>query len=116
MDKNIARLRRAKKTRSKIKELGMPRLSVYRTPRHIYAQLIMADGSVKTCASTLDQEVKTECKYGGNKDAASIVGKIFAGRVKKLGISQVAFDRSGFKYHGRIKALADSARENGLEF
>ena len=116
MDKNLVRLRRAKKTRSTIKELGTPRLSVHRTPRHIYAQIIMDDGSVKTAASTLDAEVKKECAYGGNKSAAAVVGKTIAERLKKFGITKVAFDRSGFRYHGRVKSLADAARENGLEF
>jgi large subunit ribosomal protein L18 len=116
MDKKFTRLRRAKRTRSKIKELVMPRLSVHRTPRHIYAQLVMPDGKIKASVSTLDAAVKQESAYGGNKTAAAIVGKCIADRVKKLGITKVAFDRSGFRYHGRIKALADAARENGLEF
>lgn len=116
MDKKLTRLRRAKKTRSKIKELGVPRISIHRTPRHIYAQLIMPDGKVIACASTLDADVKKECEYTGNKSAASIVGKFIAERAKKLGITKIAFDRSGFKYHGRVKSLADAARENGLEF
>lgn len=116
MDKKLIRLRRAKKTRCKIKELVMPRLSVHRTPRHIYAQLVMPDGKVTACASTLDEAVKQESAYGGNKTAAAIVGKHIAERIKKLGITKVAFDRSGFKYHGRIKVLADAAREHGLEF
>ena len=116
MDKKASRLRRAKKARCKIKEIGLPRLSVYRTPRHIYAQVIMPDGKVLTCSSTLDEKVRKDCVYGGNVLAAAVVGKSIAERVQKLGIKQIAFDRSGFKYHGRIKALADAARENGLEF
>lgn len=116
MDKKLTRVRRAKKTRAKIKELGVPRLCVHRTPRHIYAQLVLSDGAVKASASTLDEAVMKECAYGGNKSAAAVVGKTIAERIKKLGITKVAFDRSGFRYHGRIKSLADAARENGLEF
>lgn len=95
----------------------MNRLCVHKTPRHMYAQIIAPTGSeVLTSASTLDKEVKKEIKYGGNSAAAAIVGKIIAERAKKAGITKVAFDRSGFKYHGRIKALADAAREQGMEF
>jgi large subunit ribosomal protein L18 len=90
---------------------------VHRTPRHIYAQIIAPGGStVITSASTLDQEVKKEIKYSGNAAAAAVVGKVLAERARKAGISKVAFDRSGYKYHGRVKALADAARENGMEF
>lgn len=116
MDKKSARLRRAKKARAKIKELCMPRLSVYRTPRHIYAQLIATDGKVVASASTLSAEIKQAGIYGGNIQAAALVGKAIAVAVKQAGITQIAFDRSGFRYHGRIKALADAAREYGLEF
>jgi len=116
MKKVDPRLRRAKKTRAKIKELNMPSLSVYRTPRHIYAQIILPGGKVVASASTLIEEIKKDFPYGGNVKAASVVGKIVAERGKQAGISKVSFDRSGFRYHGRIKALADSARENGLEF
>ncbi|MDR1057582.1 MAG: 50S ribosomal protein L18 [Coxiellaceae bacterium] len=116
MNKKMVRLRRAKKSRSKIKELDMPRLSVHRTPRHIYAQLIMPNGKVAASMSTLNKDIKKECTYGGNVKAAAIVGKALAIDIKKLSITKVAFDRSGFKYHGRIKALADAARENDLEF
>ncbi len=116
MDKKMARARRAKKARSKISELNIPRLSIHRTPRHIYAQLIMPDGKVAASMSTLDAEVKKDCIYGGNIKAAAIVGKIVALQIKKIGITKVAFDRSGFRYHGRVKALADTAREHGLEF
>lgn len=94
----------------------MPRLSVNRTPRHIYAQLIMPNGKVGASVSTLNSEVKKEVAYGGNIKAAAAVGKAIALKVKGLGITKVAFDRSGFKYHGRVKALADSARSHGLEF
>lgn len=116
MKNQVARIRRAKKTRSKIKELCMPRLSVHRTPRHIYAQLIMPGGKVVASMSTLKAEVKKECVYGGNVKAAEVIGEMIALQVKQLGISRVSFDRSGFRYHGRVKALADAARKHGLEF
>ncbi|CAL7959394.1 50S ribosomal subunit protein L18 [Gammaproteobacteria bacterium] len=116
MDKKKTRMRRAKKTRSKINELSMPRLSVYRTPSHVYAQLVMPGGKVAASASTLDADVKKDCVYGGNIQAAAVVGKTIALRIKQIGIVKVAFDRSGFRYHGRVKALADAAREQGLEF
>jgi|TARA_B110000238_G_C15819542_1_gene307947 large subunit ribosomal protein L18 len=117
MSKKIDRIRRATKTRAKIKQLGVNRLCVYKTPRHVYAQVIAPNGSqVLASASSLDKEVKGQVKYSGNIDAAITVGKILAERAKKVGISKVAFDRSGFKYHGRIKALADAAREQGMEF
>ncbi len=113
--KKESRLRRATRTRLKIRELGVHRLCVNRTPRHIYAQITTADGSqVLASASTLDKELREGAT--GNTEAATKVGKLLAERAKSAGISQVAFDRSGFKYHGRIKALADAARENGLEF
>ena len=117
MSKKTDRLRRATKTRAKIKQLGVNRLCVYKTPRHVYAQVIAPNGSqVLASSSSLDKEVKCQVKYSGNIDAAITVGKILAERAKKVGISKVAFDRSGFKYHGRIKALADAAREQGMEF
>jgi large subunit ribosomal protein L18 len=117
MDKKSARIRRSRKARSKIRELGAVRLCVYRTPRHIYAQIISASGSeVLACASTLEKDVRSDMKGTGNTDAATKVGKTIAERAKAAGVDKVAFDRSGFKYHGRIKALADAARENGLEF
>lgn len=90
---------------------------MHRTPRHIYAQIISPDGArILASASTLDKEVKGQIKYGGNSDAAAVVGKMIAQRARKAGVSRVAFDRSGFKFHGRIKALAEAARENGMEF
>jgi len=117
MSKKSDRIRRATKARAKIKKLGVNRLCVYKTPRHVYAQVIAPNGSqVLASASSLDKEVKGQIKYSGNVDAAITVGKILAERAKKAGISKVAFDRSGFKYHGRIKALADAAREQGMEF
>jgi len=117
MNKKESRIRRARKTRARIKLQGVNRLCVHKTPRHIYAQLIAPDNSaVVASASTLDKQLKKQVKNGGNKEAAVLVGKVIAERAKKAGITQVAFDRSGFKYHGRIKALADAARENGMEF
>lgn len=114
--KKAERLRRAAKTRARIREDGAYRLCVNRTPRHIYAQ-VMGPGGAQTLASasTLDRQVREEVKNGGNVDAARVVGKVIAERARAQGITRVAFDRSGFKYHGRIKALADAARENGLE-
>ena len=116
MDKKAARIRRAKRARFKIKELSTPRLSVHRTSKHIYGQLIMPDGKVMASASTLGQELRDKLNYGGNIEAAVVVGKAMAEAVIKSGITKVAFDRSGFKYHGRVKAFADAAREQGLEF
>ncbi len=117
MDKKSARERRARRARFKIRELGGYRLSVHRTPRHIYAQVIAPNGSeVIASASTVQKDVRDGVKYTGNADAAAAVGKAIAERAKAKGVTQVAFDRSGFKYHGRVKALADAARENGLEF
>jgi len=115
--KKTTRIRRAKRSRIKIRELGAHRLCIHRTPRHIYAQVISPAGDkVLAAASTLDADVKSAVKNTGNADAASAVGKAIAEKSKAAGISSVAFDRSGFKYHGRIKALADAAREGGLEF
>ena len=114
--KKQSRLRRAKRTRAKISELGAHRLSVHRTPRHIYAQVIDPAGNkVVASASTLQKEVREGLKSTGNAEAAAAVGKLIAERSKSAGVDQVAFDRSGFKYHGRVKALADAARENGLK-
>ncbi|MCZ6719420.1 MAG: 50S ribosomal protein L18 [Gammaproteobacteria bacterium] len=112
-----SRLRRARRGRAKIRELAMTRLCVHRTPRHLYAQIITpSDASVLASASTLDKEVKGKVKNGGNVAAAVLVGEVIAKRATKAGITKVAFDRSGFKYHGRVKALADAAREHGLQF
>lgn len=112
-----ARQRRARKTRAKIAELKVTRLSVHRTGSHIYAQIIAETGDkVLASASTLEAEVRSSIKNGGNTDAATLVGKRIAEKAKAAGITKVAFDRSGYKYHGRIKALADAARENGLSF
>jgi large subunit ribosomal protein L18 len=117
MTKKLSRLRRAKRGRMKIRENEALRLCVHRTPRHIYAQVIAASGSsVLVSASTIDKEVKASLQSCGNVDAAKLVGKLVAERAIKAGISRVAFDRSGFNYHGRVKALADAARDGGLEF
>ncbi len=117
MDKKVSRLRRAAKTRAIIRKLGVNRLSVYRTPRHIYAQVLTADGSkVLASSSTLDPVVKSSVVNSGNVNAARVVGKVLAERAINAGVNSVAFDRSGFKYHGRVKALADAAREAGLNF
>ena len=116
MDKKTSRLRRSRKTRAKIKELGAVRLSIHRTPRHIYAQLINADSTqVIASAATVDKGISEALKYTGNIEGAKAVGKAIAERAKAAGVEKVAFDRSGFRYHGRVKALADSAREHGLE-
>jgi large subunit ribosomal protein L18 len=115
MDKKQNRLRRARRTRAKIRELGVPRLSVHRTSQHIYAQVIAADGgTVLVSASTMQADVRKSLKGTGNVAAAQAVGKAIAEKAKSAGIEQVAFDRSGFRYHGRVKALADAAREQGL--
>ena len=111
------RQRRAFKLRLHIRELGVARLTVHRTPRHIYAQVFDASGSnVLATASTVQDTVNKDLKGTGNVDAAKAVGREIAARAKAAGIDKVAFDRSGFRYHGRIKALADAAREAGLEF
>jgi large subunit ribosomal protein L18 len=116
MDKKQTRLRRATRSRAKIRELQALRLSVHRTPRHIYAQILDPSSKVLAVASTLQKDVREALKTTGNSDAAAAVGKAIAEKAKAAGIKQVAFDRSGFKYHGRIKALAEAAREHGLEF
>ena len=117
MDKKHTRLRRARKTRAKIAELKMVRLAIHRTNSHIYAQIIDMNGDkVLASASTLEVEVRKDIANGGNVQAATSIGKRIAEKAKSLGIEKVAFDRSGFKYHGRIKALADAAREGGLVF
>lgn len=117
IDKKQARARRAAQTRRKIHELRVARLCVSRTNQHIYAQLISADGQkVLTSASTLEKEVRAQIPNGGNVNAATAVGKRIAEKAKQLGIEEVAFDRSGFRYHGRVKALAEAAREGGLKF
>lgn len=117
MDKKESRIRRSRRTRAKLRELGAVRLSVHRTPRHMYAQVISADGSeIVAAASTLQADLRKELKGTGNVAAAKAVGKAIAEKAKAAGITRVGFDRSGFKYHGRVKAVAEAAREHGLEF
>ncbi|GAA5218810.1 50S ribosomal protein L18 [Corallincola platygyrae] len=117
MDKKASRLRRATRARKKIQELGAARLVVHRTPRHIYAQVIAATGSeVLAAASTAEKAVREELKSTGNVEAAKTIGKLVAERAVEKGVESVAFDRSGFKYHGRVAALAEAAREAGLKF
>mgnify|MGYP001816036902 FL=1 len=117
LNKKQNRLRRARRGRAKIRELEATRLSVHRTPRHIYAQVIGAENNqIIVSASSLEAEVRKGIKNGGNVEAAAIVGARIAEKAKAAGIDTVAFDRSGFRYHGRVKALADAAREAGLKF
>jgi len=117
MDKKETRLRRARRTRLKIAELKMARLAVHRTNSHIYAQIFSGCGTqVLAAASTAEPAVRTELAKGGNVAAATAIGKLIAERAKAKGVEEVAFDRSGFRYHGRVKALAEAAREGGLKF
>ena len=115
--RKAARLRRAAKTRARIRRAATNRLCVFRSPQHVYAQIIEPSGGrVLASASTAEREVREQIGYGGNVGAATVVGKRLAEKAKDAGIRRVAFDRSGYKYHGRVKALADAAREGGLEF
>ena len=115
--KQIQRLRRARRARMKIRELGAHRLTVHRTPRHIYAQVLSPDGaSTVVAASTVEKPLRKDLESTGIVDAAAVVGKTIAEKAKAAGIEEVAFDRSGFAYHGRVKALAEAAREHGLRF
>ncbi len=117
MNKKDSRQRRARRSRAKIRELGVARLSIHRTPQHIYAQVIAPDGgTIMAAASTLQKEMRDALDGTGNIAAAAMVGRAIAEKAKAAGITRVAFDRSGFQYHGRVKALAEAARENGLEF
>ena len=117
IDKRTMRLRRASQTRRKQHQLNAVRLAVHRTNQHIYAQVISGDGAkVLTAASTIEKDLRGQVSNGGNKAAAAAVGKRIAEKALKLGIDRVAFDRSGYRYHGRVKALADAAREGGLKF
>jgi large subunit ribosomal protein L18 len=116
-DKSQARTRRARATRAKIAELKAVRLTVHRSNAHIYAQVIDPSGSkILVSASTAEPEVRTAVKYGGNLKAAAEIGRRIAEKAKQMGIAEVAFDRSGYKFHGRVKALAQAAREAGLKF
>jgi len=115
--KNEARLRRARQTRLKIREVGAVRLTVHRTNTHIYAQLISASGDkVLATASSVEKEVRAQLKHGANRKAAELIGQRIAAKAKEQGIDKVAFDRAGYRYHGRIKALAEAARAGGLKF
>lgn len=117
MDKKEARLRRARKTRAKIAELNAVRLCVHRTNCHIYAQIYSGCGTkVLAAASTVEADIRKQIPNGGNVEAAKAVGKLIAERAVAQGLSEVSFDRSGFRFHGRVKALAEAARENGLKF
>ncbi|HVV67536.1 MAG TPA: 50S ribosomal protein L18 [Gammaproteobacteria bacterium] len=117
MNKKLQRLRRAQRGRATIRKLEAVRLCVNRTPRHIYAQIIAPNGaSVIVSASTLDKEIKSTLSFGGNVKAAKEVGMLIAKRALEAGVKKIAFDRAGFRYHGRVKALADGAREGGLDF
>ncbi|ABI55828.1 50S ribosomal protein L18 [Alkalilimnicola ehrlichii MLHE-1] len=117
MDKKATRLRRARRARAKIAELKVHRLSVHRTPRHMYAQIIAPDGGrTLVAASTVEKDLRSRAEGTGNCSAAAEVGRLIAERAKAAGVERVAFDRSGFKYHGRVKTLADAAREAGLQF
>ena len=115
--KNDSRLRRARQTRLKIREVGAVRLTVHRTNSNIYAQITSPDGkTVLTSASTVEKEVRAQLKHGSSKKAAEVVGQRIAVKAKEKGIESVAFDRAGYRYHGRVKALADAARAGGLKF
>ncbi|HET7298412.1 MAG TPA: 50S ribosomal protein L18 [Burkholderiales bacterium] len=115
--KNLARLRRARQTRLKIREVGAARLTVHRTNAHIYAQITSPAGDkVLATASTIEKDVRGQLKNGGNRKAAEMVGQRIAAKAKQAGIAAVAFDRAGYRYHGRVKALADAARAGGLKF
>ena len=115
--KNLSRVRRARQTRLKIREVGAVRLTVHRSNAHIYAQITSAAGDkVLAAASTLDKDLREQVKSGGNRKAAELVGSRIAAKAKEKGIEQVAFDRAGYRYHGRVKALADAARAGGLKF
>ena len=116
LDKKHRRLRRARRARAKIRTLGLPRLTVHRSGRHLYAQVINADNEVIAAVNTLQKDLRSGLESTHNKKAASAVGKAIAEKAVAAGVKQVAFDRSGFKYHGRIQHLADAAREGGLEF
>ena len=117
LDKNQSRLRRARQTRLKIREIGAVRLTVHRTNSHIYAQITTAAGEkVLATASTVEKEVRAQVNNGGNRKAAELVGARIAQKAKQAGIEAVAFDRAGYRYHGRVKALAEAARAGGLKF
>ena len=116
-DKKVSRLRRARQTRIRIRDNGAVRLTVHRTNGHIYAQITSPAGDkVLACASSVEKEVRSQLKHGSTRKAAEVVGQRIAEKAKQAGIAEVAFDRAGYRYHGRIKALADAARSGGLKF
>jgi large subunit ribosomal protein L18 len=116
-EKNLSRLRRARQTRLKIREVGAVRLTVHRTNAHIYAQITSPSGDkVIATASSVEKDLRGQLKHGGNRKAAELVGQRIAQKARQAGVEQVAFDRSGYRYHGRVKALADAARAGGLKF
>jgi len=116
-EKNLSRLRRARQTRIRIRENGAVRLTVHRTNGHIYAQITSPAGDkVLATASSVEKDLRSQLKHGGNRKAAEVVGQRIAERAKQAGIEKVAFDRAGYRYHGRVKALADAARSGGLKF
>ena len=116
-DKNVSRLRRARQTRLKIREIGAVRLTVHRSNSHIYAQITSSAGDrILASASTAEKDVRAQIKNGGNRKAAEAVGARIAEKAKQAGIERVAFDRAGYRYHGRVKALAEAARAGGLKF
>jgi large subunit ribosomal protein L18 len=116
-EKNLSRRRRARQTRIRIAEIGAVRLTIYRTNQHIYAQITSASGDkVLATASTIEKDLRAQLKNGGNRKAAELVGNRIAAKAKEKGIERVAFDRAGYRYHGRVKALADAARAGGLKF
>ena len=115
--KNLARVRRARQTRIRIRENGAMRLTVHRSNEHIYAQITSPSGDkVLASASSVEKEIRGQLKSGGNRKAAELVGQRIAAKAKEKGIAEVAFDRAGYKYHGRVKALAEAARSGGLKF
>ncbi len=117
MEKKVSRIRRGRKTRARIERLNAHRLCVHRTPRHTYAQVIAPGGSqVLASAATTEAGVRDQVKATGNREAAAVIGKLIAERAQAAGVTQVAFDRSGFRFHGRVKELAEAAREAGLQF
>jgi large subunit ribosomal protein L18 len=116
MDKKSARLRRATRARKKMQELGATRLVINRTPSHTYAQVITPNAEVLVSATTTEKAVREMIGYGGNVEAAKVIGKLIAERAIEKGVTKIAFDRSGFQYHGRVAALAEAAREAGLQF
>jgi large subunit ribosomal protein L18 len=116
-EKTLARLRRARQTRIRIREIGAARLTVHRSNEHIYAQITTPGGDkVLAAASSLEKDLRSQLKHGGGRKAAELVGQRIAAKAKEKGIDKVAFDRAGYRYHGRIKALAEAARSGGLKF